>query len=170
MVACLNNLTIETAGMEEEAEEGMAVALEMEVEGGRSSEGEEGGGETRWALESLEFLTQEAEPSGTTLIDACNRFNELSHLAMLGTVRHRWLLSLLFCLTFRLYSSSQHSLYPPLSYGMGRPLYAGLEACAQLEVTARRLFLFPHRSHYEFDEGPAERLPYAHRAHPVPFI
>ena len=33
MVNCLNNLTIETAGTEEEAEEGLAVALEMEVQG-----------------------------------------------------------------------------------------------------------------------------------------
>ena len=54
------------------------------------SEGEEGGGGTQRALEALEFLTQEAEPSGTTLVDACNGFNELSRLAMLWTVRHRW--------------------------------------------------------------------------------
>ena len=38
----INNLTIETAGTEEEAEEGLAAALEMEVEGDRVSEGEEG--------------------------------------------------------------------------------------------------------------------------------
>ena len=35
-----------------------------------------------------QFLTQEAEPSGTTLVDARNGFNELSRLAMLWTVQH----------------------------------------------------------------------------------
>ena len=61
----------------------------MEVEGDWGSEGEEGGGGTQRALEALEFLTQDAEPSGTTLVDACNGFNELSRLAMLWTVRNR---------------------------------------------------------------------------------
>ena len=37
-------------------------------------EEEEGGG-TQRALEALEFLIQDAEPSGTTLIDARNGFN-----------------------------------------------------------------------------------------------
>ena len=55
----MNNLTIETAGTEEEAAEGLEVALEMEVEE-RGSEGEEGGGGTQRALEALELLTQEA--------------------------------------------------------------------------------------------------------------
>ena len=45
--ASLGNLTIETAGTEEEAEEGLAVALEKEVEEDRSSEGQEGGGGTQ---------------------------------------------------------------------------------------------------------------------------
>ena len=67
----------------------MEAALGMEVEVDRESEGEEGGGGTQRALEALEFLTQEAEPIGTTLVDACNGFNELSRLAMLWTVRHR---------------------------------------------------------------------------------
>ena len=62
----------------------------MEGEGERGSEGEEGGGGTLRALEALEFLTQDAEPSGTMLVDARNGFNELSRLAMLWTVRHRW--------------------------------------------------------------------------------
>ena len=78
---------------EEEAAENFEVALatqEMEVEGDGGSEGEEGGGGTQQALEALEFLTQDAEPSGTTLVDARNGFNELSRLAMLWTVRHRW--------------------------------------------------------------------------------
>ena len=57
----------------------------------RGSKGEEGGGRTQQALKALEFLTQEAEPSGTTLVDAHNGFNELSRLAMIRTVRHRWL-------------------------------------------------------------------------------
>ena len=62
----------------------------MEVEVDRGSEGEERGGGTQRALEDLEFLNQEAEPSGTTLVDARNGFNKLSRLAMLWTVRHRW--------------------------------------------------------------------------------
>ena len=62
----------------------------MEVEVDRGSEGEEGGGGTQRALESLEFLIQEAEPSGTTLVDARNGFNKLSCLALLWTVRHCW--------------------------------------------------------------------------------
>ena len=49
-----------------------------------------GVGETQRALVALEFLTQNADPSGTTLVDARKGFNELSHLAMLWTVRHRW--------------------------------------------------------------------------------
>ena len=62
----------------------------MEVEEDRGSEGEDEGGGTLRALRALEFLTQEVEPSGTTLIDAHNDFNELSCLAILLTVRHRW--------------------------------------------------------------------------------
>ena len=46
------------------------------------SEGEEEGGGTQHALVALEFLTQEAEPSITMLVDARNGFNELSRLAM----------------------------------------------------------------------------------------
>ena len=46
--------------------------------------------ETQRALGALEFITQDADPSGTTLVDACNGFNKLSRLAMLCTVRHRW--------------------------------------------------------------------------------
>ena len=87
---CLNNLNMETGETEEEAAEGLAEALEMEVEEEGASEGEEEGGGTQRALEALEFLTQEADPSGTTLVDARNGFNELSRLAMLWTVRHRW--------------------------------------------------------------------------------
>ena len=62
----------------------------MEVEEERDSEGGEEGGGTQQALEALEFFTQEAYPSGSTLVDARNGFNELSRLAMLWTVRHRW--------------------------------------------------------------------------------
>ena len=52
------------------------------------SEGNEEGGVTQRELGALEFLTQKAEPSGTTLVDNRNGFNELSRLAMLWTVRH----------------------------------------------------------------------------------
>ena len=90
MAGLLHNLNIETAGTEEEAAEGLAEALRMEVEEDEGREGEEGGGGTLRALEDLEFLTQDTEPSGTTLVDACNGFNELRRLAMLWTVRHRW--------------------------------------------------------------------------------
>ena len=62
----------------------------MEVEEDRGSEGEEEGGGTLRALGTLEFLTQEADLSGTTLVDARNGSNELSRLAMLWTVRHCW--------------------------------------------------------------------------------
>ena len=65
----MNNLTIETVGTEEEAAEGLEATLEIEVEE-RGSEGEEGGGGNQRELEALEFLTQEAEPNGTTLVDA----------------------------------------------------------------------------------------------------
>ena len=64
--------------------------MEVVVVEEEGSEGEEGGGGTQRALESLEFLTQEAEPSGTTLVDARNGFNKLSRLAMRWTVWHRW--------------------------------------------------------------------------------
>ena len=43
------------------------------------------------ALVTLEFLIQEVESSVITLVDAHNGSNELSRLAMLWTVRHRWL-------------------------------------------------------------------------------
>ena len=73
-----------------EAEEGLEVALGMEVEEVWGREGKEEGGGTLRALEALEFLTQDAEPSGTALVDAQNGFNEMSRFAMLRTVRHRW--------------------------------------------------------------------------------
>ena len=84
----LLNLTIETAGTKEEAAEGLAEALGMEVEEDVGNEGEEEGGRTQRALEFLEILTQEAEPSSTTLVHARNGFNELIRLAMLWTVKH----------------------------------------------------------------------------------
>ena len=92
----MNNLNIETGGTEEEPEDGLEAALggasqEMEVEENRGREVEEEGEGTQWALGALEILTQEADPSRTTLVDACNGFNELSCLEMLWTVRHRWL-------------------------------------------------------------------------------
>ena len=63
----------------------------MEGEEERESEVEEGCGGTQWALEALDFFTQEADPSGTTLVDVRNGFDKLSRLAMLWTVRHLWL-------------------------------------------------------------------------------
>ena len=72
MAGLIINLTIETKGSEEEAEEGLAAALGMVVEEDRESEGEEGGGGNQRALEALEFLTRESDPSGTSLVDARN--------------------------------------------------------------------------------------------------
>ena len=63
---------------------------EMEVEEIRGREGSDEGGETQRELGSLGFLTQEAEPSGTMLVDACTSFIELIRLAMLWNVQHRW--------------------------------------------------------------------------------
>ena len=41
-------------------------------------------------LGALEFLTQEVDPSGTTIVDDCNDFSELICFLMMWTVRHRW--------------------------------------------------------------------------------
>ena len=71
---------------EEEAAEGLAAALGMEVEEERRGDGEAEGGGTQRALEDLKFLTQEADPSGTMLVDDRSGFNEMSCLAMLWTV------------------------------------------------------------------------------------
>ena len=60
----------------------------MEVNG--EGEGEEEGEGTISTLGSIEFLTQDTEPSGTTLVDARNGFNEMSRLSMLLTVQHLW--------------------------------------------------------------------------------
>ena len=71
--------------------EGLKSTLGIEVEEDKDIEGKEGNDGTQRALGALEFLTQDAERSGTTLVDARNGFNELSRLEMLWTVRHRWL-------------------------------------------------------------------------------
>ena len=93
VASCLNNLTIETAVAEEEAADNLkgALVMETEEEVGNDVEGEEGGDETQRALVALDFLTQDAEPSGTTLVDARNGFNNLIRLAMMWTVRHQWM-------------------------------------------------------------------------------
>ena len=66
----------------------------MEVEGvgddGMVSEGQGEGDGTRRVLGDLEFLTQYAEPSGTTIVDDHNGFNDLRRLVMIWTVQHRW--------------------------------------------------------------------------------
>ena len=80
---------MDTSGAEEEADNNVEMALDMEVDGG--GEGEEEGEGTLRSLEATEFLSQYAEPSGTTLVDSRNGFNKLSRVALLWTVRHRWL-------------------------------------------------------------------------------
>ena len=49
----------------------------VEAEGRDDTEAEEGGGlgVGLLALEATEFLTQDADPGGTTLVDACNGLN-----------------------------------------------------------------------------------------------
>ena len=58
MVARLHNLNIEMGRTEDEAVEGLADALEMEVEEYRGGKGEDEVGGTQRALGALEFLTQ----------------------------------------------------------------------------------------------------------------
>ena len=55
----------------------------MDVSGDGEGEGEEGGVGTQGTLGALEFLTQNADPSGTSLVHARNGSNELSCLEML---------------------------------------------------------------------------------------
>ena len=83
---------------EEEAAEGLVESLQLEIEkeGKVDGEGEEDGDGIQGELVVLELLTQDTEPSGTTLVDACNGSNELIHLAMLWTVRHRWPAGVMF--------------------------------------------------------------------------
>ena len=87
MTGLLNNLTIETAGKEEEAAELIEEALGMEVEETGEGESKEGGERAPRALGALEFLTQDTELSGTIHVDARNGFDNLSRLAMLWYVR-----------------------------------------------------------------------------------
>ena len=74
--------------------------MEIEVEVGNVVEEEKWGDVTQGELEALEFLTQDTDPKGTTLVDSCNGFNELSRLEMLWTVRHRWPARARFTLNF----------------------------------------------------------------------
>ena len=115
-MAVLGNVIIETAGTEEEAAEGIEDALTMDIEeaGKNNGEGEEGGEGIQKSLGALEFLTQEAETTGTTLVDACNGFSEPSRMEMLWTVRYCWLAgrgshSIAICIGRNFYSASQGS-------------------------------------------------------------
>ena len=85
--AALNKLIIETAGTEEEAAEQLEAVLGVEVK--ETGKGEKEGDGNQRALGALEFLNHDAEPSGTTLVDVRNGFDDLIRLAMLWTVRHR---------------------------------------------------------------------------------
>ena len=87
VIGGISNLRIETAGTEEEATEGLEEALRMEVEEYGGSKGKEGGGGTQHTLETREFLTKDAEPSGTMLVDAHNGFNELSLVAWMPYIQ-----------------------------------------------------------------------------------
>ena len=81
-------LTVETDGTEEAAAEILEAALEMEED--KDSKGEEVVSVNLRALRAIEFLTQEVEPSGTMLVDACNGFKYLSRFVILWTVQHLW--------------------------------------------------------------------------------
>ena len=83
MVQKINNLRIDMAKTEEDAAERLEAVLEMEFSVDGEGEGEEGGVGTQMTLVALEFLTQDAEPSGTSLVHARNGSNELSCLEML---------------------------------------------------------------------------------------
>ena len=74
----LNNLTIYTAGTEEEAAVLLKEALGMDIKETGEGEGDEGGEGSSRALGSIDFLTQDAESSRTMLVDARNGFNKLS--------------------------------------------------------------------------------------------
>ena len=69
VVEGLNNLTIETVGTEEEAADGLEAILGMGVEEGRDSKEGKGSDGIQRSLGALEFLTQDAYPSGTTLVN-----------------------------------------------------------------------------------------------------
>ena len=69
-------------------EEGTAVNLETELEIGVEEEYKKEGEGNLMALGGTRFLTKEAERSGTTLVNACNGFNDLSRLERLWTVWH----------------------------------------------------------------------------------
>ena len=82
--------------------EGLTTALQMEVDRDGEGEGEvkEEGDGTQGSMGSLYFLTQDAEPRGTTLVDAHNGFNDLIPLVMLWTVRHLWPVGARFAFNF----------------------------------------------------------------------
>ena len=63
----------------EEVHEGEAVEVEQED----AEAEEEGLGRALMSLESTEILTHDADPGGTTLVNARNGFNNLSRLVML---------------------------------------------------------------------------------------
>ena len=90
VAACRNKIIIETVGTEEESAEILEAMQEMEVKLGRGYlvEVDDGVDGTLRSLGAREFLTPNAEPSGTTIVDAHDGFNELSQLEMLWTVRH----------------------------------------------------------------------------------
>ena len=92
VVVGMTNLTTETAVTEEEAVKGLVGALQMEIEEEAEvdSEVKDQGDGTQRALGTIEFLTQDGVPSGTTLVDTCNGFKKLSSLAMLWNIRDHW--------------------------------------------------------------------------------
>ena len=75
-------------------------------------------GSIRFSLESMDsrFL-QYADPNGTTLIDARNGFNEMSLLATMWNVRHRWPARARFAFNFYRHWAQlllRHPGYPPV--------------------------------------------------------
>ena len=67
-----------------------ALQIEIEEVGEVDGEGKEEVDWTLRALGDLEFLTQDAELSGKSLIDSRNGLNDLSRLSMLWIVQKCW--------------------------------------------------------------------------------
>ena len=120
----------------------MAEALRMEVEEEGASEGEEEGGGTLQALRALELLTQKAYLSGTPLVDAHNRFKEMIRLAILWTVRHRFLAGARFA--FNCYTHwAQLLLRHPGKLTLTIPSREGVTQGDPLSMVLHRITLVP---------------------------
>ena len=104
------SLMVDREETEKEAAEILEVALRMEVDG--EGEGEEVGVGNLRSLGDIEFLTQDAEPSGITLVDAINSFNKMIRLEMMWTVKHCWTSEARFALNCYMHRSQLLLCHP----------------------------------------------------------